>query len=61
MVGLMGWRTAVDRRSVAGWQGIGIGGRPAYLMPSTSGLNAHSSLADLTAHLAAAAAGRAAR
>jgi len=61
MVGLMGWRTAVDRRSVAGWQGTGIGGRPAYLMPSTSGLNAHSSLADLTAHLAAAAAGRAAR
>jgi hypothetical protein len=26
-----------------------------YVMPSTSGLNAHSRLADLTAHLRAAA------
>lgn len=31
-----------------------FGGRPAYLMPSTSGLNAHSSRADLAVHLAAA-------
>ena len=55
MVGLLGWRTAVDRRAVAGWQETPIGGRPAYLMPSTSGLNAHASLADLTAHLATVA------
>jgi TDG/mug DNA glycosylase family protein len=58
MVGLLGWRTAVDRRAVAGWQAAGIGGIPVYVMPSTSGLNAHSSLADLTAHLAAAIAHR---
>ncbi|MGI9613182.1 MAG: mismatch-specific DNA-glycosylase [Acidimicrobiales bacterium] len=58
MVGLLGWRTAVDRRAVAGWHATGIGGRPVYVMPSTSGLNAHATLEDLTAHLAAAAAGR---
>ncbi len=54
MVGLAGWRTAVDRRASAGWQDHGLGGRPVYVMPSTSGLNAHSTQADLTAHLAAA-------
>jgi hypothetical protein len=32
----------------------GLGGRPVYVMPSTSGLNASSSLGDLTAHLRAA-------
>lgn len=58
MVGLLGWRTAVDRRAAAGWNATGIGGRPVYVMPSTSGLNAHATLEDLTAHLAAAAAGR---
>ncbi len=57
MVGLLGWRVAVDRSAVAGWQPTGFGGRPVYLMPSTSGLNAHASPADLTTHLAAAAAG----
>lgn len=51
MVGLAGWRTAVERRAVAGWQDRTLGGRPVYVMPSTSGLNAHSSQADLTAHL----------
>lgn len=56
-VGLAGWRAAVDRRAVAGWQPQDLGGVPAYVMPSTSGLNASSSLADLTAHLRAAAAG----
>ncbi len=58
MVGLLGWRTAVDRGAGAGWHATGIGGRPVYVMPSTSGLNAHANLEDLTAHLAAAAAGR---
>ena len=55
-VGLEGWRAAVDRRAVAGPQPDGFGGRPAYVMPSTSGLNAHSRLDDLVAHLRAAAA-----
>lgn len=55
MVGLAGWRTAVDRKAVAGWQDRTLGGRPVYVMPSTSGLNAHSTQADLTAHLRTAA------
>lgn len=54
MVGLAGWRAAVDRRAVTGWQPAGLGGRPLYLMPSTSGINAHSSLEQLAGHLAAA-------
>ncbi len=54
-VGLAGWRAAIDRRAVAGPQDRTVGGRPVYLMPSTSGLNASSRPADLTAHLAAAA------
>ena len=54
-VGLAGWRAALDRQAIAGRQPALFGGRPAYLMPSTSGLNAHASVADLTAHLAAAA------
>jgi TDG/mug DNA glycosylase family protein len=54
-VGLAGWRAAVDRKAVAGVQPRGLAGVPVYVMPSTSGLNAHSSLPDLTAHLRAAA------
>lgn len=54
-VGLEGWRVAVDRRATAGPQALLFGGRPAYVMPSTSGLNGHASLAELTRHLAAAA------
>lgn len=57
MVGLAGWRAAVDRRAVAGWQPEPIGGVPVYVMPSTSGLNAHARLDDLTEHLRTAAAG----
>ena len=34
----------------------GFGGRPAYLLPSTSGANASSRPADLVGHLRAAAA-----
>jgi TDG/mug DNA glycosylase family protein len=55
-VGLAGWRAAVERTATAGPQPRLIGGRPAYLMPSTSGLNAHSRLEDLTDHLRAAVA-----
>ena len=57
MVGLAGWRTAVDRKAGAGWQERRLGGRPVYVMPSTSGLNAHSRPADLADHLATALAG----
>lgn len=54
MVGLAGWRAAVDRRATAGWQPGDLGGVPVYVMPSTSGLNAHARLPDLVAHLRAA-------
>ncbi len=55
-VGLAGWRAAIDRRAAPGPQSRRIGGRPVYVMPSTSGLNARTSLDALTAHLRAAAA-----
>ena len=54
-VGLAGWRAAVDRKAVAGWQPQQIGATPVYVMPSTSGLNARVPLADLADHLRAAA------
>lgn len=55
VVGLAGWRAAVDRTAVAGWQPEPVGPTPAYLLPSTSGLNAGTSLDELIAHLQAAA------
>ena len=54
-VGLAGWRAAADRRAQPGWQPRGVGGRPAYVMPSTSGLNAATPLSVLIDHLRAAA------
>ncbi len=54
-VGLEGWRAARDRHAAAGVQPHPFGGRPVYLMPSTSGLNARSSPASLADHLRAAA------
>ncbi len=56
-IGLEGWRRVRDRRAEAGWVPGGFGGRPAYLMPSTSGLNTHVGLAGLSAHLRRAARG----
>jgi TDG/mug DNA glycosylase family protein len=53
-VGLAGWRAAVDRKAVAGEQPRDVGGRPAYVMPSTSGLNARVPAAALAEHLRAA-------
>jgi TDG/mug DNA glycosylase family protein len=50
-VGLTGWRAAVDRQASTGLQPELFGGRPAYVMPSTSGANAHASLRDLAEHL----------
>lgn len=57
VVGLAGWRAAVDRRATVGWQDATVGGSPVYVLPSTSGLNARTSLADLVAHLRTAAGG----
>jgi TDG/mug DNA glycosylase family protein len=50
-VGLEGWRAAVDPKAGPGEQPSRLGGAPVYVMPSTSGLNAHSRVDDLTAHL----------
>jgi len=54
-VGLTGYRAARDRKAEAGWQEQDFGGRPAYVMPNPSGINAHATPADLAAHLRAAA------
>jgi TDG/mug DNA glycosylase family protein len=50
-VGLAGWRAAIDRRAQPGPQPSSIGGVPAYVMPSTSGRNARTTPAELTAHM----------
>lgn len=55
MVGLAGWRVAVEAGATPGWQSESPLAVPTYVMPSTSGLNAHSSLADLADHLTRAA------
>jgi TDG/mug DNA glycosylase family protein len=52
-VGLAGWRAAVDRKAVAGWQPAPLGGRPVYVLPSTSGLNAATPRSTLVEHLRA--------
>jgi TDG/mug DNA glycosylase family protein len=57
VVGLAGWRVAVDRKATVGWQPEPLGGVPVYLLPSTSGLNAHTTPAMFVDHLQAAAAG----
>lgn len=56
VVGLQGWRAAVDRRAEPGLQPGDLGGVPVYLAPSTSGLNASTRPADHVRHLRAAAA-----
>ena len=56
-VGLEGWRRCVDRRAKPGWAAEPFAGRPAYLMPSTSGRNAHSDLPSLIEHLRSAGRG----
>jgi TDG/mug DNA glycosylase family protein len=55
-VGLAGWRAAIDRKAQPGLQPDAFGGVPAYVMPSTSGLNARVPVAELADHLRAAAA-----
>lgn len=56
MVGLAGWRTVRDKTAQRGWQPELFGDKPLYLMPSTSGLNAHDTVDSLTKHLLAASA-----
>jgi TDG/mug DNA glycosylase family protein len=53
-VGLAGWRAAVDPGAVAGQQPVLLGGRPVYVLPSTSGLNAATPLPALVEHLRSA-------
>ena len=53
VVGLTGWRAAIDRSATAGLQPTRFGERPVYVMPNTSGVNAHASLADFVEHLGA--------
>ena len=55
-VGLAGWRAAVDRKARAGPQSQELGGRPVYVMPSTSGAAAGYQLPDYVSHLQQAAA-----
>jgi len=50
-VGLSGYRVAVDRSATTGWQPRPFGGRPAYVMPNPSGINAHATPSVLAAHL----------
>ncbi len=53
--GLDGYRKVIDRNAVAGWQASGFGGAHGYVMPNPSGINAHTNVAELAAHLRAAA------
>lgn len=55
VVGLAGWRSAVDRKAGVGHQPRRIGRADVYLMPSTSGANARVPLTELTGHLRSAA------
>lgn len=53
-VGVTGYRLAVDPLAGLGWQKAGFAGVLTYVMPNTSGLNAHTKPAGFTAHLRAA-------
>jgi TDG/mug DNA glycosylase family protein len=52
-VGITGYRAAVDRSATLGWQAAGFAGAASYVMPNTSGLNAHAKPADFVEHLRA--------
>ncbi|HVL95527.1 MAG TPA: G/U mismatch-specific DNA glycosylase [Solirubrobacteraceae bacterium] len=48
IVGLGAWRTGFSRpRATVGLQAQRIGGRPVWVLPNTSGLNAHHQLPEL--------------
>jgi double-stranded uracil-DNA glycosylase len=52
-VGLTGWRAAVSAAATRGLQAEPFAGVPAFVMPNTSGVNAHSRLEDFVADLVA--------
>jgi TDG/mug DNA glycosylase family protein len=52
-VGVTGYRAAIDKHAALGWQAEQFGGQPTYVMPNTSGLNAHAKSADFAEHLRA--------
>jgi TDG/mug DNA glycosylase family protein len=49
-IGVTGYRLAVDKRATFGWQQP-LAGVPTYVMPNTSGLNAHTKPAEFAEHL----------
>ena len=51
LLGLTGWRALVDRNAAAGWQSTPLGGRPVYVMPNPSGLNASTHHEGFVEHL----------
>jgi TDG/mug DNA glycosylase family protein len=57
VVGLTGWRIAVDRRATTGVQHDRIATTLVYVMPNPSGLNAHDTVTSLAEHLRTAARG----
>ncbi len=55
VLGVTGWRHATGNRSAGlGRQDRTLGGRPVYVAPNPSGLNAHTDVEDLVGHLRAA-------
>jgi TDG/mug DNA glycosylase family protein len=50
-VGVTGYRVAVDKTAATGWQSSDFAGVRTYVMPNTSGLNAHAKPADFAEHL----------
>jgi TDG/mug DNA glycosylase family protein len=50
VLGVTGWRAAVDRTASPGLQDEPLGGRPVYVMPNPSGANAHTTPAELASH-----------
>jgi TDG/mug DNA glycosylase family protein len=50
-VGLTGYRTAIDRTAAPGVQEHRFGGATTYVMPNTSGANAHATPEDFADHL----------
>ncbi len=58
-VGVTGYRAAVDARAPLGWQAQEFAGAPTYVMPNTSGLNAHAKPADIAEHMRVATSPRA--
>lgn len=57
VLGVTGWRHVAGKDATIGWQTERLGGRPVYVMPNPSGLNAHTDHDDLVAHLRKALAG----